>query len=61
MDKNEMNEPAVRYESIPTSTVKPYEPTPEELASIERADEDIKEGRVYTEEQMDGFFKEWLK
>jgi len=49
--------PSVAKENHPNSI---YKPTPYEMESIRRAEEDYKAGRVYTQEEVDKMVAQWL-
>ena len=52
---NVAKEPVVAYQAESK-----HKPTPYEMESLRRAEEDYKAGRVYTEEEMDKFLEKWL-
>ena len=53
-------EPVAAYGHTTTTEECLYRPTPYEMEMIRKSEEDIKAGRVYTQEEVDKMVEEWL-
>lgn len=53
-------EPMPMYGHTATTEERLYRPTPYEMEMIRRSEEDIKAGRLYTQEEVDKMVEEWL-
>ena len=53
-------EPVAAYGHTTTTEERLYRPTPYEMEMIRKSEEDIKAGRVYTQEEVDKMVEEWL-
>ena len=53
-------EPMAVYGHTVATEERLYRPTPYEMEVIRKSEEDIKAGRVYTQEEVDKMVEEWL-
>ncbi len=53
-------EPVGGYESYRTVPSQAYSPTSAELASLKRSEEQVKNGELFTDEDVDKMVDEWL-
>ena len=55
------SEPAVAYGGAAMPCASLYQPTPYELEVIMQSKKEFKEGRFYTQEEVDKMVEEWLR
>lgn len=58
-EPQQVNEPVVAYQQQVSNT-NLYEPTEFERKIILNSEKDYREGRIYTQEEVDKMMKEWL-
>lgn len=58
-EPQQVNEPVVAYQQQVSNT-NLYEPTEFERKIILNSENDYREGRIYTQEEVDKMMKEWL-
>lgn len=55
-----LGEPVVAYGNVMTSCPSSFRPTSYEMDLLRRSEEDLKAGRLYTQEEVDKMVEQWL-
>lgn len=59
-DTPRASEPMLEYGRAYTADTPLFHPSPYEMEVLRRSEEDIKAGRLYTQEEADKMIEEWL-